>query len=450
MLRDLVKQGRLPHMEKLFFKQGTVWDGTTVFPSTTGPAYLPIVTGCFPGTCNVPGIRWIDRKHFDKGWNKLGTRSYVGYESFFFNDDISKDTKSLFEVFDDNLSIHNMVNRGVTKKSEPLKIFSSLLIFVAKLSHQWKIIDDLAGKISQRVLRKNMPKFSFITFLGVDEDSHLSSPFSEKTLRAYETVDKSVGKIIEILKEKNIYDQTLIFGSADHGLSDTKHHFELCDFVKNQGYKTFVYPKVYMKDSTAACMVSGNAMAHLYFKSGSSWEKEMFHEELTEKNLIQPLLEQESIDILISRTSKQSVMVNSKRGQAEISFTNDELHYHVHGTDPFGYPAVLSPKNSYYDATVGTDYPDAIMQAWQIMQASRAGDLIVTAKIGHDLRDRFEIPEHFASHGSFHREHMLVPILCNQKMDTAIPKRTVNIFPTILKLMGVNTNGIPTDGESFV
>ena len=89
------------------------------------------------------------------------------------------------------------------------------------------------------------------------------------------------------LKQKGVYDRTLIFGASDHGLSLTKQHFELCDFVEEQGYKTFVYPKVYQRNNDAACMVSGNAMAHLYFKSNGNWNQKMFHDELEEKNLIQ-------------------------------------------------------------------------------------------------------------------------------------------------------------------
>ena len=100
VLRQLVTEGKLPNISQLFFENGTQWTGTTVFPSTTGPAYLPYVTGCYPGTCNVPGIRWVDRQHFSNGnWNRKGTRSYVGYESMYFNDDIDQNAKTLFEFF---------------------------------------------------------------------------------------------------------------------------------------------------------------------------------------------------------------------------------------------------------------------------------------------------------------------------------------------------------------
>lgn len=449
VLRKLIDEGRLPNIKKLFVDEGTFWNGTTVFPSTTGPAYLPMVTGCFPGTCNVPGIRWVDRQHFlDGNWNRKGTRSYVGYESFFFNKDLNQDIKTIFEVFPDHLSIHNLANKGVSKTAEPMKMISTLMILIAKLSHKWKMVDDFSSYLARKVLRKKNVKFSFITFLGVDEAAHLSSPFSDQTIESYVQVDNSIGEIIETLQQKGEYDKTLILASADHGLSETTKHFELCDFVEKMGFKTFVYPKVYKRNNDAACMVSGNSMAHLYFKN-QSWEKNFYYEEMASKNLIAPLLDQPAVDIMISRSSSGTVVVSSKRGLAEIWGNRGALKYQVIKGDPFGFPENLDPKNDFFDATVNTDYPDAILQAWQIMNSPRAGDLIVTASIGWDLRDRFEIPEHFSSHGSLHREHMLVPIMCNRKIDTSVAKRTVNVFPTILKMMGV-TPPQNIDGQSFV
>lgn len=451
VLKELVDRNQLPHLKELFFDRGTFWTGTTVFPSTTGPAYLPVVTGCYPGTCNVPGIRWVDRAHFKNGnWNKKGTRSYVGYESFYFNHDISPKAKTAFEIFDDHLSINNMVNRGVKKENEPSKLYASLMILVAKLTHKWDMVDELASKLTEKHFETKSPKYSFISFLGVDEAAHLSTPFSDKTYVSYKQIDRSIGKIVALLKKKGIYDETIIFASADHGLSATRKHFELCDFVSDLGYKTFVYPKVYQRNNTAAVMVSGNSMANVYFRRSGNWKEQMYFEDLTNRNLITPFLEQEAIDILISRSQKGSVIVSSRQGRAEISNKAGVLHYERLNGDPFGFEGNLDPVNNYFDATIHSNYPDAIMQSYQIMNASRAGDLIVTSAIGFDLRNRFEIPEHFSSHGSLHKEHMLVPILCNQKLESDLPKRTINIFPTILKAMGVDTKNLHLDGQSFI
>ena len=49
------------------------------FPSTTGPAYFPLLAGCTPGRANVPGIRWFDRTRPRRSaFPHRGLRGYVG------------------------------------------------------------------------------------------------------------------------------------------------------------------------------------------------------------------------------------------------------------------------------------------------------------------------------------------------------------------------------------
>jgi len=52
-----------------------------------------------------------------------------------------------------------------------------------------------------------------------------------------------------------------------------------------------------------------------------------------------------------------------------------------------------------------------------------------------------------SSHGALHREHMLVPLLVNQPVDTP-PRRTVDVMPSALAALG---KPIPPglDGTSF-
>lgn len=93
-------------------------------------------------------------------------------------------------------------------------------------------------------------------------------------------------------------------------------------------------------------------------------------------------------------------------------------------------------------------YPDAPVQLLQIFSSKRCGDIVLSAKKVCDLRKKFEWPEHKSSHGSLHKEHMVVPLLINQKIQEH-KIRTVDIFPSILKFMGKgNDNEI--DGKSFV
>ena len=85
--------------------------------------------------------------------------------------------------------------------------------------------------------------------------------------------------------------------------------------------------------------------------------------------------------------------------------------------------------------TQNSDYPDAIAQIVQLFKSPRCGDIVISAETGYDLRKDYEYPEHKSSHGSLKREHMVVPLIINKKInDKNI--RTVDLFPTILNYLG--------------
>jgi bisphosphoglycerate-independent phosphoglycerate mutase (AlkP superfamily) len=82
-----------------------------------------------------------------------------------------------------------------------------------------------------------------------------------------------------------------------------------------------------------------------------------------------------------------------------------------------------------------TEYPDALLQIIQLLESPRTGDLILSAGPGYDLRAKHENPEHRSSHGALFRDHMLVPLVMNAKVNKEFI-RTVDIFPTILSFLG--------------
>jgi len=98
--------------------------------------------------------------------------------------------------------------------------------------------------------------------------------------------------------------------------------------------------------------------------------------------------------------------------------------------------------------TYNTDYPDSLLQINQLFDSPRAGDIIVTAKNGFDLRARHENPEHCSSHGSLFKDHMIVPIAINTKISKNLI-RTVDLFPSILELLNYQKPE-ELDGISFV
>ena len=86
--------------------------------------------------------------------------------------------------------------------------------------------------------------------------------------------------------------------------------------------------------------------------------------------------------------------------------------------------------------SLGEEYPDAAFALTSLFASERAGDLLVSARVGYDLRDRREWPEHHASHGALHRAHTVVPVLSSAPLPAG-PLRTLDLFTYTLELAGI-------------
>jgi hypothetical protein len=167
--------------------------------------------------------------------------------------------------------------------------------------------------------------------------------------------------------------------------------------------------------------------------------------------LVDDLLANDAVDHVVYRIAQDEVHVRSRRGAAAIRIDDGHVDYRVSGGDPFGYaplPARMS-RAEVLERTADSDYPDAPLQVAQVFDSPRAGDFVVSAAPGFDLRaGAKERREYRSCHGSLHRDHMRVPFAINVPT-TARPPRSVDTFPTILELMG---RSVPAgiDGRSLL
>lgn len=455
VFNELFAAGRLPNIQKYIVTPGCIREAVSVFPSTTGPAHIPFLTGCLPATCNIPGIRWFDKKLYEsKGHGSvfsLGShgryRSYVGIETFRINSDMRNDIYTVFDIIPKSYSIFNSINRGVGSRNLT-RIMRIWYWYYGHMTDRWRFVDSSATEKVLKVIEKDF-EFLFVVYPGIDEYSHLANPRDESALKQYDFLDASVGELVTKLKSLGKYEETLLWIVSDHGLSSTHTHFCVNTFLESRGIKTFYFPLTYRKDCVAANMVSGNSMTHVYFKNRESWGDRTTVEDVDGMypNLLEELLSEPAVDIIALLNKDGEIVVRTKKGSATLSLDGDEITYTVDGNDPFGYdfadkalplPGARVRKllsRRFLSATLDSDYPDALYQIAHIFSSPRCGDLVISAAPGYDLRLKYETPEHKASHGSLHREHMLVPILCNKKLPVQ-PIRTVDVFPTYLKMMG--------------
>lgn len=262
----LLQAGELPHLKRHVYDPGSYLTAVSAFPSTTGPAHLPFLTGCTPGTCNIPGIRWFDRGRSARPAPFGQCRSYVGPGSLFMDTDLRKEIRTVFEFFERPAGVFSVVNRGVSAHRRRTVMAKWGAWLYGHYTGDWQSVYEVTWRIVDQAVEREAD-FIFALFPAVDELAHLTDPFSNAVLKAYRAIYRSFGRLVEHLARRRLLEETLFVVSSDHGLTATHTHFEVFDFLDHRGHKTLYYPKIWKRDASAISMISGNAMANVYLKT---------------------------------------------------------------------------------------------------------------------------------------------------------------------------------------
>jgi len=447
------RNGALPALARLR-SEGTLCPVTTAFPSVTGIAYAPFLTGRFPGLAGLPGLRWFDRAR-SRCSRPPYARSYLGAQMRHLDEDLAPGVPTLFELAPSRFNAMSMLGRG-TRGRERIGRDARTLLRVARThwtgnAHGWIALDRAVARESTRRVIAQRPAFSCIAMLGLDKASHALGHESDCARGALAAIDESVGELRDALERAGRWDDTVLWIVSDHGHSPVNAHDDLVHVVRSAGYSVLSHPWLLARRAMVAVMVGGNAMAHLYVeldrrtRAGWSALRERW------EPLASALLERESVDLVILHHDEPRTEVRGRgRGSAIIECTNGRFSYHPVDGDPLGVGRELTAIHSreVYDALATTDYPDALVQIAQLAASARSGDIILSAAPGWDFREKWEPVPHVSTHGSLRREHMMVPLITNRPV-RGHPRRTADVMPSALGVLGLPAVA-GLDGESFV
>ena len=459
VLKELVEQGALPSIAEAFPEPGNRREGISVFPSTTGPAFLPFMTGCFPGTMNMPGIRWFDRRAWAERNGDPYARSYVGVESWKMNSDVREGYDSIFQILPNSYNIFSSIAPGIRRKGDVASFSRGFWWLFGHETYRWDIVHKRGVRNLLKTLDKN-PDFVFSLVPDVDTMSHVTNPRSVDVMAAYRRLDGMIGTLFSELDRRGWRDDSLVFMVADHGFSSVHTHLGLPEWMIDLGMRPYYYPKIWKRTFDSAVMISGNGMSHINVRGGDTWTGEpVYDDELFRlyPELMTGLLERKEIALVITRSDENTVVVRSSDGHSVIARHDDGTYtYAAVNGDAFGYDDISGrlTGDEFLAFTCNTKYPDAIVQLTQIFDSERTGDILVSAEVGYDLRDKHERPEHHAGHGALHEEHLRVPLYCSTALPD-IPMRTVDIFPAMLHLLdkpipeGIDGRNVFTIAEEF-
>ncbi len=447
------RDGALPALARLR-AEGALRPVATAFPSVTGIAYAPFLTGRFPGPAGLPGLRWFDRAH-SRCSRPPYARSYLGAQMRHLDEDLTPGVPTLFELAPSRFNAMSMLGRG-TRGRERIGRDARTLLRVARTHwmgdvNGWNALDRAVARESTRRVIAQRPAFACIAMLGLDKASHAFGHESSCAREALEAIDVSVGELRDALERAGRWSETTLWIVSDHGHSRVSAHDDLVHVVRAAGYSVLSHPWLLARRAMVAVMVGGNAMAHLYVeldrrvRAGWSALRERW------EPLASALLERESVDLVILHHGDMRTEVRAHgRGSAMIECANGRFSYHPVDGDPLGVGRELHALDSReaYDVLADGDYPDAIVQIAQLAASARSGDIILSAAPQWDFREKWEPIPHVSTHGSLHREHMMVPLLTNRPL-SGHPRRTADVMPSALATLGLPAMA-GLDGESFV
>jgi arylsulfatase A-like enzyme len=367
--------------------------------------------------------------------------------------DIDPTAPTIFELAKPSIGALSVITRGLRRRDRigqnPMFAMRAGATHFRGDVRGWLGIDRHIGVEVARRLRAGKSKFTFVALTGIDKASHASGQNSPLVREAMQIVDDTVARIRADAERDGRWDKMHLWVGSDHGHSPVTDHEDLSGLLSQCGYTTLAHPWAFNTSADVAVMVSGNAMAHVYVeleRTVRSWWPQLSG---TWRSLTNSLLDRESVDLVILPTGPDSCEIHTRRrGMARLSWTRCGYTYNPESGDPLG----IGPQDAVdqlraYDATIASDYPDALVQIASLSGSSRSGDIILSAARNWDYRARFEPIPHVSSHGALHREHMLVPLLLNHRSPNA-PRRTVDVMPSALRALGIT---IPAnlDGISF-
>lgn len=437
----LAGAGDLPHISRHLLEPGGMVPATTVFPSTTGVAYLPFLTGCYPGTCDVPGIRWLDLARYTGNWwsGRDHVRSYCGPQGGLLNRDLRPGIVSLFDLLPDSVGICTPFTRGLGAGRERAAGARKLWGGLAHYTAGYGVLERSVGRALCSTVAQR-PSFTFAVFPGVDGMTHFHDPWHPNVLDTYRAFDAIVG---QYAAAGGFDDDHLTLLVSDHGLSRIDHHTDVALELEAMGLPTLRHPIIWRRAPVVATMVSGNASCQLYLRPGHRRERRYSVAEIESgavpglpKGLVSRLASLPGIALVVG-TDGDAVTVLSRAGQSSLNWYGDGITYSAGRADVLGLggPGTRGERE-WLRHSLDRPFPDAPVQLLQLFRSGRTGDLVVIADVGTDLRLDWEIPEHRSGHGSLIADHMRCLAAANVPL--AGPLRTVDVFPLILDWLGLD------------
>ena len=475
VFHEMIEAGELPTFKRYFLDRGAeVAKAVCTFPSVTTPNCVAMATGFLQGRTNVPQIRWFDR-------NRMLFRDYATIAQ---KDAVDGGyvVPTVFERLTAgwSVSIFFPIHRGATRwienwTSAGPPYFFKMFHLVDRISMiRWSIVNDIA------LTRGEFPRVVWMHLIAPTCNAVLHGIGGEIYRDSIRHADAQVGRLLADFEAEGILEDLTLFLVSDHGqtASDPQKRLDVGDVVeKGLGLRVarkhlfertvFEDRLAYYRKHDAVFATAGERSCHLYIRkpgAGSTWldrptirELRAYPTKSGGEDLMRRLAAREQVDFAIAHEGKR-VLIVSDTGEGSITSEEGRYRYEVSaGEDPLRYaahpPAAkliggFHSAGEWLDASIDSDYPDAVMQLTVLFESARAGDIVLSVAPGYSFQKGA-----YAGHGSAWKEDMLMPMVVAGKgvRHCTIPHaRLIDLAPTLLEAIGEDPRVLPLmDGRSF-
>lgn len=246
---DLTYAATLPNFKLLLERSALVEKVETVYPSLTYMAHTSIVTGVYPNKHGITNNTYLQPGRKSPDWHWYATDIQVpslfdavhekGYKTATFLWPVTGRSKSidynLVEIFP-NRPWQNQVL---------VSLYSSTTKFILELEQKFghlrngikqpELDEFLTASILETIKTKN-PDLMAIHYVELDSMRHHFGVDSPESYQAIRNMDKHLGQIITAMKQKGIFEETVIAILGDHYQIDTHTTIHLNSYFQQLGW----------------------------------------------------------------------------------------------------------------------------------------------------------------------------------------------------------------------
>lgn len=458
-MQKALSKGLLPNIQMMIDEGVYIENGIGSFPSMTGYAYYPFLTGRPATDSGILGLRWFDRS-LDKG----NLRNYVGRTNVWLNQDLVDSIPTFFERCGDEYtcSINSFMNRGVADGSVTgwalttakfrdrsfVNVLQNIPLAGEELTMDYFQHETNIIRQGQSQLERN-PKIQWLTLPSPDASVHVDG-YTKEYDDLLIHIDSLIGAFVKTIDSLGQSKSRMLALLTDHGIADVNQNIDVPgNLMKSFGislhrgnslnYTSMLLdqPLDEIVEHDGHFVINGNLAALIYMKDPTidgekAWRENISYELLkaypTAKGNVdipKAIAEMEGVEMIMYKKSDRNFVLENENGNADIFVEDTTYRYVVNTADPLKYSLhglgdTSFTKKEWIEKTIHLEYPDAVYRIAQFMQMKDIGDMVITTHEGYDLAPDYEVivGNYKGGHGGIHGDQLRVPyVIYNGRKD---------------------------------